>query len=86
MKTPMQEMVKWLDNIIAVIPDQSVGVKNQMIIAKLKAESLLEKERGVMEECFDNGDNCVDDGYGGFRQKWKSFEHYYSETFNTKEK
>lgn len=48
MKTPMQELIEWLDSIISVLPDSAVGAKNQMIVAKGKAESMLEKEKEVM--------------------------------------
>ena len=86
MRTPMQELIEWIDTIISVLPDGS-GAKNQMIIAKEKAESMLEKEKEVIIETSKNSyiagylDNQakVDDSMN-------FSEEYYNETFNTKEK
>ena len=76
MITPMQELIEWIDTIISVLPDGS-GAKNQMIIAKEKAESMLEKEKEVMESAWQDGMyECDGDG---------TFEDFYK-TFNTKEK
>ena len=76
MITPMQELIEWMYNIISVIPDGS-GAKNQMIIAKEKAESMLEKEKEVIMDAYIFG---IQDEYVIGSQR------YYNETFNTKEK
>jgi len=48
----MQELIEWMSKVIAALPDESgpdesVGARNQMIIGKMKAESLLEKEKAL---------------------------------------
>ena len=77
MKTPMQELIEWMSKVTVVLPDESgpdesVGARNQMIICKMKAESLLDKEKEVIMEAWDKGK--------------ASAEEYYNETFNTKER
>ena len=72
MKTPMQELIEWMSKVIVALPDESVGARNQMIIGKMKAESLLDKEKEVIMEAWDKGK--------------ASAEEYYNETFNTKER
>ena len=51
----MQELIEWVDNVIALLPDESVGTKNQMLITKAKAESILEKEKEQMCDFFREG-------------------------------
>ena len=78
MITPMQELIEWMYTIISVLPDGS-GVKNQMIIAKEKAESMLEKEKEVIMDAYMAGESDA-------THKIDSALNYYNETFNTKEK
>ena len=78
MRTPMQELIEWIDTIISVLPDGS-GAKNQMIIAKEKAESMLEKEKEVMVDFAYNCRNLMSaDEF--------AITHWYDKSFNTKEK
>ena len=79
MKTPMTEYIEWLDFTIKVLPDLSVGAKSQMIIAKKKAESMLEKEKEFFEVALRWGDADLDDFVT------KPYE-YYKAIYNIKEK
>ena len=45
------------------------------------AQKFLVKEKEQIVDAFENGDNCIDDGYGGFNQKYKSAEDYFTQTF-----
>ena len=76
----MQELIEWLDSIISVLPDSAVGAKNQMIVAKGKAESMLEKEKEVM--CQFQSDGQTTD----FWVKYEDNEDCFNKTFNTKER
>ena len=84
MKTPMQELIEWMSKVIVALPDESVGTRNQMIIGKMKAESLLEKEKEVIMDAYGVGSNTEWDG----DPNWMLVEKrdYYNETFNTKER
>ena len=80
----MQELIEWMSKVIAALPDESVGARNQMIIGKMKAESLLEKEKEVIMDAYGAGSNTEWDG----DPNWMLVEkgEYYNETFNTKER
>ena len=59
----MQELIEWMSKVTVVLPDESgpdesVGARNQMIICKMKAESLLDKEKEVIMEAWDKGKAC----------------------------
>lgn len=91
MRTPMQELIEWIYTIISALPDGS-GAKNQMIIAKEKAESMLEKEKEfttnfAMDYVFSGEVGCAiwADGPPELDID-KSAKQYYEQTFNTKEK
>ena len=79
MKTPMQEMLEWVENIISYLPNESVGARNQLIIVKTKVESLLEKEKEVMVDFAYNCRNLM-------AADEFAITHWYDKTFNTKEK
>lgn len=74
-QTAMQEFIEWVDTIIIVLPDESLGAKSQMIIAKLKAESMLEKEKEQMKDAF-TGTHY----YTPF-DSHVAFEEYYKEVY-----
>ena len=70
MKTPMQEMLEW---VRATLP---MDLETPRLIEE-KIESMLEKEKEVMESAWQDGMyECDGDG---------TFEDFYK-TFNTKEK
>ena len=69
MKTPMQEMLEWVNDYPTEVPT----IYKSAVIAK--AKELLEKEKEVMCEFADDYQrNCFQ----------KSTDDYYNETFNTK--
>lgn len=84
MITPMQELIEWIYTIISVLPDGS-GAKNQMIIAKEKAESMLDKEKEVIEKAYIEG--LTEEIIAASENKYykNAAELYYTETFNTEE-
>jgi hypothetical protein len=76
MKTPMQELIERLDKEInSKYPD---GYNIVMEIAKDLTEQMLEKEKEVIVTAYQQADT------ESFR--YDSGEHYYNETFKTKEK
>jgi ribosome-associated toxin RatA of RatAB toxin-antitoxin module len=84
MKTPMQELIEWLNDYPTNVPT----IHKSAVISK--AESLLEKEKEQMLKTFTESRfisrECAVWNCEGDRRKWESFEHYYNETFNTEEK
>lgn len=71
MKTPMQEMLEWVNDYPTEVPT----IHKSAVIAK--AKEMLEKEKEVIVYAWNtayHGDNCYDG------------EDYYNETFNSKEK
>ena len=77
-KTPMQEHIEWLKKEHELI--QRLGGENERLLIEdciKNAESMLEKEKEVMESAWQDGMyECDGDG---------TFEDFYK-TFNTKEK
>jgi len=69
MKTAMQELIETIDTIVKLLPNEAIGAKNQAIIIKTKAESLVEKEKEQIIEAYDRGFEDVNG------------EIYYRETF-----
>ena len=70
MKTPMQEMLEWVRETLPMDLDTPRMIEE-------KIESMLEKEKEVMESAWQDGMyECDGDG---------TFEDFYK-TFNTKEK
>ena len=77
MKTPMQEHIEWLD--IQWGNAKDCGEKTiDFEIAMKHAEQMLEKEKEVIVTAYQQADT------ESFR--YDSGEHYYNETFKTKEK
>lgn len=78
MKTPMQEHIEWLKKEHELI--QRLGGENERLLIEdciKNAESMLEKEKEVMESAWQDGMyECDGDG---------TFEDFYK-TFKTKEK
>jgi len=74
MKTPMQELLKW---VRATLP---MDLETPQMIEQ-KIESLLEKEKEVIMDAY------MDDRFP-LDKDWlkQCAEQYYNETFNTKEK
>lgn len=79
MKTPMQELLEW-----------AMKFKPTPTMIEKKIQSMLEKEKEQMLKTFTESRfisrECAVWNCEGDRRKWESFEHYYNETFNTKEK
>ena len=71
MKTPMQEMLEWVNDYPTEVPT----IHKSAVIAK--AMSMLEKEKEVIMDAYIFG---IQDEYV------IGSERYYNETFNTKEK
>lgn len=55
MKTPITELLESINTIIKLLPNEALGAKNQAIIIKDKAESLLNKEKEIITEAFEAG-------------------------------
>ena len=75
MKTPIQELISVIRK-----RQEDEDVQPFMWLEQIVelAESMLEKEKEMMNETWDS---AVDD-----LEEFKTFEDYYNETFNTKEK
>ena len=71
MKTPMQEMLEWVRATLPMDLDTSRMIEQ-------KIESMLEKEKEVMEKAW----------FDGLYEWYKkgTFQDFYEATFNTKEK
>jgi hypothetical protein len=86
MKTPMQEM---FDQLKASRKDE-YGLAFAIDMLLKNEQALLEKEKEQMLKTFTESRfisrECAVWNCEGDRRKWESFEHYYNETFNTKEK
>ena len=76
MKTPMQELIEWLDKH----GDMRIYGGRELTISeiKTKAKSLLEKEKEQILQSLNDGKAMA---LGNIENK--SLEQYYNETFNT---
>ena len=74
MKTPMQELIDRLEHLVGLAEGTlyEAGLKS----AKSQAESMLEKEKGVMCEIYDDAIARFDPKYFGGEG-----EDYYNQTF-----
>ena len=73
MKTPMQEMLEYVQDEV-----QLFGSARQILISKIK--EMLDKEKEVIMQVLNDGKAMA----VGNKEN-KSLEYYYNETFNTKE-
>jgi hypothetical protein len=76
MKTPITELLESIDTIIGLLPDEALGAKNQAIIIRTKAESLLEKEKEIITEAFESGT-----AYAWADDSEYDANDYFAETF-----
>ena len=76
MKTPIQELLEWVRATLPMDLDTPILIEQ-------KIESMLEKEKEVMEHCWESADFDIDED-GDHFYEWQSFEEYYSATFNPK--
>ena len=81
MKTPMQEMLEWLDKMWGNASDMGMNTLD-LELAMMHAKSLLDKEKEVIKNAYIEG--CGDNILCESTDK-KRAEEYYNETFNTKE-
>lgn len=65
----MQELIDNIDTIVISLPDEALGAKNQALIIRVKAYSLLEKEK-----------KQIIDAISEFGMKESAYQ-YYNETF-----
>jgi ElaB/YqjD/DUF883 family membrane-anchored ribosome-binding protein len=79
-KTVLQELIDSIDTIVKVLPDEAIGAKNQAIIIKSKAESLLEKEKQQLIAFGYSQIQQIDSELGDLIYK-KVPEEIYNETF-----
>jgi len=79
MKTPMQELIEWLDNH----GDTRIYGGRELTAheIKRKAESMIEKEKDEIIDAHIDGQCDDTDG-----TPFEKAEQYYNETFNTKER
>ena len=84
MKTPMQELLEWVNDYPTEVPT----IYKSAVIAK--AKELLEKEKEVMcEFAFNCGDEIKDQNNWRSPRNLTNYEvilDFYNETFKTKEK
>ena len=75
MKTPIQELIEWLDKY----GDNRLYGGRELTVHEIKnqARQMLEKEKEVIVNAYNSGQQIPPFEYA---------EHYYNETFNTKEK
>jgi hypothetical protein len=71
--TQQQTAVEWLISQLYISEDS--------IWFKEIREQAKEMEKQQIIDAFDNGDNCIDLPDGGFEQKYKSAEQYYTQTY-----
>jgi len=87
MKTAMQDLIEVIEIIISVLPDEALGAKNQAIIIKTKAESLLQKEKQqILDSHYDAAIQIIKlkfpDKVERCNNDFEDAEQYYNETFN----
>jgi hypothetical protein len=77
MKTPMQELIDWLDKN----GDNRLYGGRELTVHEIKnrARAMLEKEKEVIMNAYTAGESDA-------THKMDSALNYYNETFNTKEK
>ena len=78
MKTPMQEHIEWLKKEHELI--QRLGGENERLLIEEcieHAESMLEKEKEVIENAYDSGQESNWSENMGLMGDW-----YYDKTFN----
>ena len=90
MKTPLQEFIEVLKihrDTAFTKADENEGKQNHyyyivrgdaLTDAISFAEALLEREKEVMNKAWDEAADCL--------EEFETFEEYYNETFNTKER
>ena len=74
MKTPMQELHHWVSTELTLD-----GYEHRVILDKI--ESMLEKEKEVIEDAYKSGQTSFWSDDMGLMGDW-----YYDETFNAEEK
>lgn len=79
MKTPMMELIEQLKAIHDCRAKVNIEASLQIHTVVMLAESLLEKEKEVIENAYWDGGQWVP-------TLGSQCEEYYNETFNTKEK
>jgi hypothetical protein len=75
MKTPMQEMIEWLDKMSRNASSIGMGT-GDLELAMMHAKSMLEKEKDVIENAYWDGGQEVPTVVS-------RCEEYYNKTFNT---
>ena len=75
----MQELIEWTDKLISVLPKDAIGARNQLIIVREKAESMLEKEKEVIMDAYWDGGLDIPTHISRCKE-------YYNETFKTKQR
>ena len=75
MKTPMQEMIEWLDKMSRNASSIGMGT-GDLELAMIHAKSMLEKEKDVIENAYWDGGQEVPTVIS-------RCEEYYNKTFNT---
>ena len=71
----MNELIDTINTIVALLPEEALGAKNQAIIIKTKAEELLIKEKEQITNAYENGcDFGINDG-------GESADIYFEDTF-----
>jgi ElaB/YqjD/DUF883 family membrane-anchored ribosome-binding protein len=76
MKTAMQELIENIDTIVRLLPNEALGAKNQALIIRDKAYSLLEKEKQQILSANNAGWKVCNRRYN------QNAEDYFKETFS----
>ena len=79
MKTSIQELIEQFNEEIARAEQRGdFEIKRILQVALSLANMKLNREKEVMNETWDSATDCL--------EEFETFDDYYNETFNTKEK
>jgi hypothetical protein len=82
MKTPMQEMIEWLDKMSRNASSIGMGT-GDLELAMMHAKSMLEKEKEVMCQFADEFSIECTNSYSDRYASRVSIEQFFNTTFNT---
>ena len=84
METPIQELIKQLEDLRDSIPDEDAMYRGGVINSIRLAEGMLEREKSSIKSIYNRNINTLDLGMmQQFGEDWA--EDYYNKTFKNKQ-